>query len=92
MDIKYLFAIITVIAVALIQMVAFALGIDGNVFSGTTAIITALIFYILGVEIKNVQIAKILNLIKEKIEATSENKEDQKQQDIQLNTTDQSDR
>lgn len=67
MDLKYLFAIITVIAVTIIQLFAFSQGIDGQVFAGCTGIITALIGYILGIEIKNKQNNTYLDQVYQKL-------------------------
>jgi len=51
MDIKYLFAIITVICISILQMVAFYLGYNGQIFTACIGIITALIGFILKGEI-----------------------------------------
>lgn len=72
MDIKYLFAIITVISVTIIQLMAFALGIDGQVFAATLSVISALIGYILGIKIESNKATEIIDLITSNIKTNLE--------------------
>ena len=48
MEPKWIFGIVCVIVLGAIQVSAFILGIDGQVFAGTTGTITAIIGFLLG--------------------------------------------
>ena len=55
MEIKWFFGFFCVGALTVIQLGAFVLGIDGQIFTATSSIITALITFLLGI---NINIAK----------------------------------
>jgi hypothetical protein len=51
MEGKYVFTTVTVCVLGAIQIIAFVLGVDGQVLAFTTAGITALVSFILGLNI-----------------------------------------
>jgi len=56
----------------IIQLMAFALGIDGQVFAATLSVISALIGYILGIKIESNKATEIIDLITSNIKTNLE--------------------
>jgi hypothetical protein len=58
MEIKWVFGFFCIAALTIIQLEAFVLGIDGQIFTATSSIIAALITFLLGININVVKANK----------------------------------
>ena len=71
MEIKWVFGFFCITALTVIQLYAFVLGIDGQIFTATSSIIAALITFLLGLNINQAKqkqyIAGLYNEIIQKI-------------------------